>query len=785
MELAGGGWHAQLNASMVPCLAVFVGLFITIMAKSVKTSLDDSLAAQSSEQFWSNLFSEAQFLCTPSRDCEDRSPPYPSIQNNLSLAGPNSCSPLTATSLNHVMWSRVGRAEGSRSSPRQLGEHASSDVCETLRLLQPKPRPSKKSWLRAVRRVLSHGQAQYHGRWFRRSQLSVHDIQSVQSRLGSSRQAVRSDQTRRPSLRHTQADSQANISGRQAVHVTHSVPRVRYPAQQQKHSTKRRAVPDHGLLRFISVNCGGLPAHKLDEILYWADVHQVDVLAIQETRWRSSLTWKSSHWSLIHSGPDTKAPSYCGVLFAFRGSADLRFEAVVPGRLLRVQVSQSALPLPLEVLIAYNFYLDDQAPGDVHEAKMQARHSFWTALDSTLRSIPRRHSLLLLGDLNLHANSAPPCCPLADPSGHVSCDNDHFQEILCSHMLRTVPLAHGCRNTTYRSSIGQAVGSRPDYVITRASMLHSLGQVRAEWTLPFLSPNELGWHCALLGYFRRNWTPWSTSRPAAVRTVRYNQALVRAAQSPEHPLHQRFQDDLAKALSDRQLDLSQLSSVVHDVGRRLFADKPCGKQRCPPWKSLAVQELCRKKWASYSLVRHLATPKSLLGYFRCWQVLGHHLSLSRQCQRASRSARRSWLNSLCDEAEQSGRSYSFSFYPIIRKLARSPLGYHWALHAKLLEPLLWSTRRTCLPTSTSSYFLPHLLMLALPRLNGLGLIPLLVMIWRVLFRGSRCLKPFLPLNLLVASGDWRWLHLGSGTASTRSLPLFLKLAFPSNSRVEL
>ena len=165
MELAGGERHAQLNASMVPWFAVFVCLFIvTYMANPVETSLDDASVGQSYEQFWTNLFREADFLCSPTRDCADSSHHSPA-QISLSSAGPKSCNQLRT---NKVLSGSVGRAEGCGVLPRPPREFTFVD--ETMRPTSSKSNV-KRSWRRAVQRAIVFGKVKYHGRWIRLKQI--------------------------------------------------------------------------------------------------------------------------------------------------------------------------------------------------------------------------------------------------------------------------------------------------------------------------------------------------------------------------------------------------------------------------------------------------------------------------------------------------------------------------------------------------------------------------------------------------------------------------------------
>ena len=138
-------------------------------------------------------------------------------------------------------------------------------------------------------------------------------------------------------------------------------------------------------------------------------------------------------------------------------------------------------------MLVYQHHFDEQAPGDVCEAKLQARHTLLVALDRTLRSIPHRHALLILGDFNTHLDAAPPCCPLPDPSGHTNSNAVDLAELLSSHSLRmSFVLRMAARTPRIVVHWDKRQDHAQTYVITRAGMLRACSTVRAEWLLPFL-----------------------------------------------------------------------------------------------------------------------------------------------------------------------------------------------------------------------------------------------------------------------------------------------------------
>ena len=633
---------------MAPCLAVIVCLFITTMAKSVKTSLDDVSGSQSSDQFWSNLFSEAQFLCTPSRVCEDRRQ-YPPTQTSLGSTGPKSGLHGQTNVLQTNVRADHVRAEGSVCLLRHTGEPGI--LSGETRKRHHKLWAHKKSWLRVVRKILAFGQARYRGQWFRRHHLSEHDISRAQRLSRSHRQA-----------------------GPEATDYTPSTHLSRH-SRQTGHGSGQDSIS------FLSVNTGGLSASKLDELLLWCADNSVQLFAVQETRWRTSLQWHSSGWNLIHSGPNSEQQSYSGILFGFRGSCLLRYDEVIPGRLLRVQLTSPSQTLPLEVLIVYNHYVDLQAPSDGQDASLEARHLLFTALERTISSIPQRHALLVLGDFNMHLPVCHPVCSCPDPSGEVSQDAEHLSEVLCSYGLRVLNTGHGTRGTTFRTSLSSLRGTRPDLVIARASMIKCIDAVRTEWSAGFLVPSAFGWHGALRGRLRRNWTPWMSSRHPSLRPMQapvYDHDLLRKAQQHTHPLHEQCIDHLAATIGDSDVNLEQLSKIVYDMGTAKFAVANSTRKKTPPWRTSEVQNACRRKWQSYSLVRALLPPCTLKDFFKCWQAISTSLRQSKECQRVSRAARRSWLRSLCMDAESLGQKHDHAFFSVIRKLApkstRAPLG---------------------------------------------------------------------------------------------------------------
>ena len=406
VELVGGGRHAQLNASMVLRLAVFVCLFITTMAKSVQTSLDGSLASQSFDEFWSFLYREAESLCTPVQGLGDNSS-FPPISNHMDKnsllpscsVGPNSHSQFYSR-LSTTGLSTTVRAEGSQCVLPHCGK-SSGSLGESLKHSSSF---RKSSWRRAVWRAAKFGKALYRGRWFRFHSLSYADKQVISARL----------------LRH-------QLHGCKEGHD---------PSKQVCDQTLQGRVSKSEVasnqLSYASVNVGGLSAGKFDEAMQHASSIGLSVLCMQETRCANSKTWNSGSYAVVHSGEDTSAQSYAGILVAVYDPLDLRYDAVLGGRLLRVQFRTKTWALKIEIVCAYVPPLDGN---NSSEKRLAQRQEIWTCLDRILSDIPQRHLLLLMGDFNTRLPRQVPEIPCEDPSHRFSLDHADVLALLLRHRL--------------------------------------------------------------------------------------------------------------------------------------------------------------------------------------------------------------------------------------------------------------------------------------------------------------------------------------------------------------
>ena len=126
----------------------------------------------------------------------------------------------------------------------------------------------------------------------------------------------------------------------------------------------------------------------------------IDVAIIVETRWTYTSEWEDNKWCYVHSSPGPGGHGIlCLVAKRLCPASQLRWQAVVPGRLIHLQ-----LRLPqrnFDVLACYQHVYDQT------RTCLQLRKEWWTTFEEYLRALPTRNVLAIAGDLNCGLPSLP------------------------------------------------------------------------------------------------------------------------------------------------------------------------------------------------------------------------------------------------------------------------------------------------------------------------------------------------------------------------------------------
>ena len=610
------------------------------------------------ENVWADVYKDVADLLAPTPKQLSQMGPK-SHPLDISQVGVPPVKPVLKRSSPGYMPNNVSvRAEGCSHELPWLRESAFSADENQKHIQLPqsipqRPLPRKKSWLRVVRRALEFGRARFRGRWLHVRHISAQDIEHVRR------------------------------------HVTIRRPAKNKPTPSQCPSPVGGRV--HKCLSLLSWNCGGLTTTRYDELLQHASEAGLDVLALQETRRRSSQTWQSGIFTIFQSG-DELPGSYSGILLAVRHVETSRVDHAIPGRVLHVQLVLAGASATLDLVVVYQKFLPLEADEHTTAETLKVRQSIWHALDAVLARIPRRHAVFLLGDLNTHLAKAPPQVVSDDPSKLLSPDADTLLALLVRHDMVPLHRFQGAQAATHRTP--HSSGTRIDYLYCRANMSPCCSGAAIQWGLPFMHMNAFGAHGALTGSFRTSWACWRSRRRNTSRSPSYDRTLAREALSVQHPKHVEFQESLRTKLAELPLTLDNVGKVIYDVSTAMFC-RPRMSRTPPPWTNIALQRICQQKWASFRRIRSLAasmgkllafklncsntSSTSLRLLFQHWHACSQLSKHSKMHKQLGCKLRRAWLEQVFEDASASADKRDPAFFQHVRRLSpkcsRPPHGH--------------------------------------------------------------------------------------------------------------
>ncbi|XP_066958896.1 craniofacial development protein 2-like [Macrobrachium rosenbergii] len=145
------------------------------------------------------------------------------------------------------------------------------------------------------------------------------------------------------------------------------------------------------MIRIGTLNVGSMTG-KSREVAEMMNTRRVDILCVQETRWRGNKAKEiGGGWKLLYSGADENSRSGVGIIV----NSELK-EKVVEVKRSCSRIMKVKLMLSEEVLNVISAYAP-QAGCDEEEKSM-----FWRELDEVLTSISEEERVVLGGDLNGH-----------------------------------------------------------------------------------------------------------------------------------------------------------------------------------------------------------------------------------------------------------------------------------------------------------------------------------------------------------------------------------------------
>ena len=492
----------------------------------------------------------------------------------------------------------------------------------------------KRSLMRVHRRILRTGGAWYKGRWY--------------------------DQTNASALQQPQP--------RHSLEFTSSFIQRRSHTSQPSRPAPSPDTPSQRL-NVYTWNVGSLGGGLYDEILIHIHQNPVDVLLLQETKWRFSSCWDTNQYFFIHSGSATKDFKQGGLLTVISkklvDQGSLRYVEPLPGRLHRVQFSRRSQPCDL-----INFY--QHAWHDTEHIRT-LRHQALDGLTRVIQQVPKRSLLIVGGDFNTScACSAPHIgAQLLPPPPRWATDQEDLQAMvlgldLC--VLNTFQSSHPPHTYcwgTQRSHI--------DFIMIKRDLAdgHSR-QSHAQHDHPLGCWRGGARHFPVHASIPVTWRPWSQSSQAAAKAIDRH-AIADALAGKADPRVQIFRRELHTQLDSIRHDLTALHDAVHSLAIKHFPKKaPVREQR--PWQDGTLQQYASLMWGHLRKLRRWASRPAAFQHaqalFRCWRHSVQFARMHRMAQRQGKELRRARRANLLMQADQAISSGSSRlFYQLVDKLA--------------------------------------------------------------------------------------------------------------------
>ena len=530
-----------------------------------------------------------------------------------------------------------GEAGRSAPAPRQAPAKPLGTQDATCRSPLPslqRQRIVKRSLQRVHRRILRTGVAWYKGKWYNQDTASA------------------------------------------LTNALHDVPISAATKPRPTHLTTQDSAPCKPSPRHLQVytwNVGGLGGGLYDEILYYIHQHPVDVLMIQETKWRFSSSWDTHQYIFVHSGsqePDFKQGGLLTVVAKrLLDPGTLRYVDVIPGRLLRIQFHRHSQPCDL-----LNFYQHTWRATD-HVRRL--RHQALDQLTRTVNMIPKRSLMIIGGDFNASCISSSPHVGSHVLARSQTWDTDQTDQEDLQALILGLDL---CALNTFQSThplhtyMWGTQRSHIDFLLIRREMADSLSkQSYAMHDHPLGAWRGGARHFLVFAQVPTHWRPWSGQARPTSSPVVDRHAIADALAGKADPRIQAFRQDLQLALSDSPASVSDLHDAVYSLAVQHFPKKaPIRGPR--PWQDGTLQQYASLMWGHLRALRRWAarpgSSASAQAMFRCWRHSVQYFRMHRRAQQQGRDLRKQRRISLLTEADQAIRhGHSRLFYQLIDKLA--------------------------------------------------------------------------------------------------------------------
>ena len=424
-------------------------------------------------------------------------------------------------------------------------------------------------------------------------------------------------------------------------------------------------------LRAVTWNMGGCTSDAYDVMCAWLEQQTtLDVLFIQETHFglgKQAAQWSIRGWTFC-SSPDPQN-RYAGIAVAvshrLADPNDMTFCEWLPGRVLQVRAEASALNVDL--LAVYQWVRERNPTED----KQSKRDRVWQVLGRALHSIPRRHLLLLGGDLNSslrsHANLVG--------RGLLRKNNDRVDEelmsIITEHrlcVLNSWGPSRASKSATFRNGSRY---SQLDYFLVRKHAADSMSR-RSQPTQTDLTPWKQGPRHFMLECSIPKVAGWRLEqqvRPMP-RVVAFSKEDMRWHMEHRTDHFLNFQARVTEVVEQTlpSTPVCQLNTSLLQLCCDAFPTQ--ARQTCRAGSTAAVRGTISHMWAMHRALRARRPGTSFLQIFAACRRYIRFMQAWRAVRATGRRVRRQRIEELVQRASSAAERHDMrEMYRVVKLLA--------------------------------------------------------------------------------------------------------------------
>ena len=414
-------------------------------------------------------------------------------------------------------------------------------------------------------------------------------------------------------------------------------------------------------LNVLSLNVGSLSGFLWAEIkAYIASPRcDADFILLQEVHWQQTCSFRVGGWAAFVSATAERADGVMILAHPRYQDSQLKFDEVVRGRVLRVQVSLQQAKV--ELFSVYQRVWQNQL---TKSDNVEQRQSLLNKLAAQVRSIARRSTVIVAGDFNAEVVPTPGrighCVPRTPR--HVGPDSpDPMALTRFVEETELVVLNTWCLRDplTFHSATGS---SQIDYVMVRAPSADHRARQSFPAEPPVGSWRSMG-HRSIHASVRlvKHYHIQAPNRVHPTLNTKDLQEQARTGGADIDRLRSEVRSELAAMPSqDPDEALQTLNSIVLNAAIRAFPRQAAPKSSQPvDFVSLwQLRSSLRKHWR-----------RDLQGLFEAWRLSQLHGKTAAAARRTHVEAKRAYTRQLLGEAQQAQEAHlPHRVYQLVNRL---------------------------------------------------------------------------------------------------------------------